>query len=52
MEVAESGLCPDCETGNHEVPPEGVKPGVAALLTLHESIVAQYRKVLKERTST
>lgn len=44
-----SGLCPDCEDGNHEVPPDGVQPGVPELLKQHESIVEQYRKILEEQ---
>ena len=50
-EVSLSGLCPDCENGNHEVPPEGVNPGVEDLLKLHESIIAQFKLVLRERKS-
>lgn len=49
MVVNPSGLCPDCEDGKHEVPPEGAQPGVEVLLKLHTSIVQQYRKVLKRR---
>ena len=48
--VNSSGLCPDCEDGNHEVPPKGFWTGVEELLKLHESIVEQYRQVLKDRS--
>ena len=47
--INESGLCPDCEGTNHEVPPEGVKPSVEELLKLHRSIVRQYAAVLRRR---
>lgn len=47
--LAPSGLCSDCETGNHEVPPKGVKTGVEELLAQHQSIVAQYERVLRQR---
>lgn len=47
-----SGLCPDCEDGNHEMPPDFVHHcGVKELLALHKSIVAQYSEVLKYRKS-
>jgi len=49
FKVNPSGLCPDCEDGNHEVPPDGVNPGVEELLALHQSIVDQYKEVLKFR---
>ena len=49
FKVNPSGLCPDCEDGNHEVPPDGVNPGVEELLALHQSIVHQYKEVLKFR---
>ena len=47
--ISASGLCPDCEGGNHEVPPDNAKPSVSDLLKMHESIVAQYQHILKER---
>lgn len=47
--VNPSGLCPDCEEGNHEVPPDWVKTGVEKLLALHQSIVHQYKEVMKFR---
>lgn len=43
----ESGLCPDCEKGNHEIPPAQTKL-VSRLIPLHESILAQYRKLIAE----
>ena len=45
--VNPSGLCPDCENNNHEVPPDQISRNVEALLPLYESIVAQYRNILK-----
>jgi len=43
-----SGLCSDCEEGNHEVPPKTTDL-VEKLLPLHEAIVANYRAVLGMR---
>ncbi len=44
-----AGLCRDCARGNHEIPPEGVYPGVEHLLPLHNSIVRKYRELLRLR---
>ena len=45
LQVNSSGLCPDCEEGNHEVPPHmgswEEKRGIIGLLRLHEEIIAQ-----------
>ncbi|MDP3985646.1 MAG: hypothetical protein Q8P82_02675 [bacterium] len=48
--LREDGLCQDCVDGNHEVIPEGVKPGIEELLVLHRSIIDQYTRVLAQRT--
>lgn len=49
--VSPSGLCPDCENGNHEVPPEFAhrSRGVEAYLQLHQAIVIRYQAVLRAR---
>lgn len=48
-DLESDGLCLDCKEGNHETPPQGVSPSLENLIRLHESILAQYREILKSR---
>ena len=43
------GLCASCAKGNHEVPPDGVRPTLDELIAAHESILTQLRQVREER---
>ena len=45
----EKGFCASCAKGNHEVPPDGVRPTLDELIAAHESILTQLRQVREER---
>ena len=47
LKLNPSGLCPDCEEGNHEVPPGTTL--IEKLLPLHKEIVANFEAVLQRR---
>lgn len=44
--VADSGLCPDCEEGNHEVPPQ--LSDIEKTIPLLESMLVQYKQRKKD----
>ena len=44
-----SGLCPECASGNHEVPDDESFPSTSDLLMMYQSIVIHYQKVLETR---
>ena len=42
--LLDNGLCPDCDEGNHEIPPEGILVSRQDLIRQVESYLAQLKE--------